>query len=49
MPASVTGWTLQTNGELKTGTWANYGGTIVNNSITNSPSKGNVFFRLIQP
>ena len=45
---SVTGWTLQTNANLATPTWGNYLGTIVNNSATNSPPKGNVFFRLKQ-
>jgi hypothetical protein len=48
-PSSATGWTLQTNGNLKTGAWGNYGGAILNNSVTNSPPRGNLFFRLIQP
>ena len=48
-PPSVTGWTLQTNGNLSTGNWVNYGGTVVNNAVTNSPPKGNLFFRLMQP
>ena len=43
---SVTGWTLQTNNNLATGTWGNYAGTVVNNSVTNSPPTGNLFFRL---
>jgi len=43
---SVTGWTLQTNNNLATPTWGNYLGPIVNNSVTNSPPKGNLFFRL---
>ena len=43
---SVTGWTLQTNVNLATPTWGNYLGTIVNNSVTNAPPKGNLFFRL---
>ncbi len=34
---SVTGWTLQTNNNLTTGTWGNYGGQVVNNSVTNAP------------
>ena len=42
---SVTGWTLQTNANLATPAWGNYLGTIVNNSVTNSPPKGNLFFR----
>ena len=45
---SVTGWTLQTNANLATPTWGNYLGTIVNNSVTNAPPKGNLFFRLKQ-
>jgi hypothetical protein len=45
---SVTGWTLQTNSDLATGTWGNYLGQVVNNNATNSPPKGNVFFRLKQ-
>jgi hypothetical protein len=45
-PSSVTGWTLQTNNNLATGAWGNYLGTIVNNSVTNAPPTGNVFFRL---
>jgi hypothetical protein len=46
---SVTGWTLQTNNNLATGTWGNYLGQVVNNSETNSPPTGNVFFRLTHP
>jgi hypothetical protein len=45
---SVTGWTLQTNANLATPTWGNYLGTIVNNSATNAPPGGNLFFRLKQ-
>lgn len=45
---SVTGWTLQTNDNLVTGTWGNYLGTIVNNSVTNLPPTGTLFFRLKQ-
>jgi hypothetical protein len=45
-PPSVTGWTLQTNVNLATPTWGNYLGPIVNNSVTNSPLRGNLFFRL---
>ena len=47
-PPSVTGWTLQTNANLATPTWGNYLGSVVNNRATNSPPKGNVFFRLKQ-
>ena len=45
---SATGWTLQTNTTLSTGTWGNYLGAVVNNSVTNAPPTGNVFFRLKQ-
>src|ERR1035437_4574349 len=45
---SVTGWTLQTNNNLATGTWGNYLGAVSNNRLTNSPSRGNLFFRLKQ-
>jgi hypothetical protein len=48
-PPSATGWTLQTNNNLATGSWGNYLGNVVNNSATNSPPKGNLFFRLTQP
>jgi len=48
-PSSITGWTLQTNANLATTNWVNYSGTVVNNTVTNSPAKGNLFFRLIQP
>jgi hypothetical protein len=47
--SSASGWTLQTNANLATPTWGNYLGTIVNNSVTNSPPKGNLFFRLKNP
>jgi hypothetical protein len=47
--ASVTGWTLQTNANLATPTWGNYAGPVVNNSVTNAPPKGNLFFRLNHP
>jgi hypothetical protein len=43
---SATGWTLQTNNNLATGAWGNYAGAIVNNSVTNPSSAGNLFFRL---
>ena len=48
-PASATGFTLQTNNNLTTGTWGNYSGIIVNNTVTNAPPKGNLYFRLIGP
>ena len=47
-PPAVSGWTLQTNNNLSIGTWGNYLGTVVNNSVTNSPPRGNLFFRLKQ-
>jgi hypothetical protein len=47
-PSSVTGWTLQTNSNLATGNWGNYLGPVVNNSVTNAPPMGNLFFRLKQ-
>jgi hypothetical protein len=46
---SVTGWTLQTNANLASPTWGNYLGTVVNNSVTNTPPTGNLFFRLSNP
>jgi hypothetical protein len=47
-PLSVTGWTLQTNKNLSTGTWGKYLGTVVNNNATILAPMGNVFFRLTQ-
>ena len=47
--SSISGWTLQTNSNLSTGTWGNYLGLVVDNSATNSPPTGNVFFRLTHP
>jgi streptogramin lyase len=37
----VTGWTLQTNNNLATGSWGTYLGQVVDNSATNVPAKGN--------
>jgi hypothetical protein len=48
-PVSVTGYTLQTNNNLAAASWGNYTGTVVNNSTTNAPPKGTVFFRLMHP
>ena len=48
-PSSVSGWTLQTNNNLATGTWSNYTGPIINNTVTNSPTQGKLFFRLKYP
>ena len=47
-PSSVSGWTLQTNNQLAAGAWGNYTGPIISNTMTNSPTKGNLFFRLKQ-
>lgn len=47
-PASVAGFTLQTNTTLASGSWGNYLGQVANNSVTNAPSRGNLFFRLKQ-
>jgi hypothetical protein len=46
-PASMTNGTLQTNSNLATTNWADYAGTVTNNSVTNPASVGNLFFRLI--
>jgi hypothetical protein len=48
-PPSAAGWTLQTNVNLAAPTWGNYAGAVVNNSVTNAPPRGRVFFRLMQP
>jgi hypothetical protein len=48
-PPSFTGFTLQTNTTLASGSWGNYLGAVVNNSVTNSPPRGNLFFRLTHP
>jgi hypothetical protein len=48
-PLPSTGWMLQTNSALKASGWGNYAGTISNNSVTNAPPKGNLFFRLTSP
>jgi hypothetical protein len=47
-PPSVSGWTLQTNTTLASSSWGDYLSTVANNSVTNSPPKGNLFFRLKQ-
>ena len=46
---TVTGYTLQTNANLAAPAWGSYLGAVVNNSATNSPPRGNVFFRLFHP
>jgi hypothetical protein len=48
-PHMVAGWTLQTNASLTTPVWGNYLGTVINNTVTNSPPKGDLFFRLAKP
>lgn len=48
-PAGDPNWTLQTSTNLTGGSWVNYGGTVVNNSVTNPPAAGNLFFRLTYP
>ena len=48
-PASVAGWTLQTNNNPATGTWVNYAGPVINNIVTIGLATGNVFFRLMLP
>jgi uncharacterized repeat protein (TIGR01451 family) len=45
---AVSGWTLQTNSNLSSGTWNDYEGDgYGNNTVTNSSANGNLFFRLI--
>jgi hypothetical protein len=46
LPSSVSGWILQTNNNLTTGTWGNYAGAVINNRVTNSTSPLNLFYRL---
>jgi hypothetical protein len=48
-PVSASGWTLQTNGNVGTANWVNYGGTVINNRVTNTVTSGNLFFRLVHP
>lgn len=48
-PLTATGWMLQTNNTPVTGTWGNYPGLVVSNSVTISPTPGNLFFRLVHP
>jgi hypothetical protein len=48
-PTSPSDWTLQTNNNLTGGTWGNYRGSIVNNTVTISPPSTNLFFRLSYP
>ena len=48
-PVSASGWTLQTNGNVGTTNWVNYGGAVINNRVTNTVTSGNLFFRLAHP
>jgi uncharacterized repeat protein (TIGR03803 family) len=48
-PSSVSGWTLQTNNDPASGSWNNYGGPVIGNTVTNSPMKNKLFFRLWCP
>jgi hypothetical protein len=48
-PPSVTGWTLQTNGNPGATAWGDFAGQVVNNSVANLPRAGNLFFRLSHP
>jgi hypothetical protein len=45
-PLSFSGWTLQTNSDLANGTWGSYNGLITNNTVTNTVSASDLFFRL---
>lgn len=47
-PASVTGFSLQTNTTLAKTNWGNYLGPVADNSATISPSQPKLFFRLFQ-
>jgi len=48
-PSWVSGCTLQTNAVLNTTNWGNYAGAIINNTATNLPTQGKLFFRLKYP
>jgi hypothetical protein len=48
-PSTATGFVLQTNANLGTTNWVNYAGPVVNNSVTNAPPAGTLFFRLTHP
>jgi hypothetical protein len=48
-PPSASPWTLQTNSDLANGTWGDYAGLIINNTVTNPAAAGNLFFRLSYP
>ena len=42
-------WTLQTNDDLAAGTWVDYAGPVINNSVANLDPTGNLFYRLTHP
>ncbi len=48
-PSTTSVWTLQTNSSLANGAWGNYSGAVVNNTVTNPISAGNMFYRLSYP
>ena len=45
-PTSALDWTLQTNNNPALGSWNNYVGPAINNSVTNSLSTGSLLYRL---
>jgi len=45
----ATGYVLQTNTDLETGNWGDYGGVVTNNTVTTALPQGNLFFRLSHP
>ena len=45
-PPALTGWQVQTIHNFGTTHWGDYGGPVVNNSLTNPLSGGALFFRL---
>ena len=47
-PSYATGYVLQTNGDLGTTNWANFGNGADNNSVTSSLPAENLFYRLQQ-
>jgi hypothetical protein len=48
-PLPVTGFTLQSTSNLGTSNWLNYAGIVISNSVTISPTTGNVYYRLFKP
>lgn len=47
-PSFATGYVLQTNGDLGTTNWANFGNGAYNGSVTSSLPAVNLFYRLQQ-